>query len=340
MALEHLDTIIAFVVIIAGVSLMVTLLTQMASAFLGLRGSNLRWGIATLLRELDPDLAEHAKKISQAVLEHPLVSDSTVSRSSLWLFRRWRLASAIRKEELIDILHSLAQPIGDQAAAPDASAWRETLLQALERLDPEPADNLVSAAPEIKKLFPNNPAKADQIVAQMMASAEHLTSGVHTWFDSVMDRVSQRFATHARIWTVMFSLLLAFALHLDAPRLLTQLSTDSELRARLASSADALQKRADEIAAPTASAPTSVDVNTIRSKADDLRSMLKDKQLQLIPDPYPHPFYTYWKPSWTHLWGVVASAALLSMGAPFWFNMLKTLANLRPVLANKEQEKS
>ena len=52
MGMEHLDTIIAFVVIVAGVSVLVTILTQAASALLALRGSNLRWGLTTLLKEL------------------------------------------------------------------------------------------------------------------------------------------------------------------------------------------------------------------------------------------------------------------------------------------------
>jgi hypothetical protein len=34
--------------------------------------------------------------------------------------------------------------------------------------------------------------------------------------------------------------------------------------------------------------------------------------------------------------GVLATAALLSMGAPFWFNALKSLTNLRPIVANKQ----
>jgi hypothetical protein len=34
--------------------------------------------------------------------------------------------------------------------------------------------------------------------------------------------------------------------------------------------------------------------------------------------------------------GILATAALLSMGAPFWFNLLKSLTNLRPVVANKQ----
>ena len=73
--------------------------------------------------------------------------------------------------------------------------------------------------------------------------------------------------------------------------------------------------------------------------ADNLRSIWKDKLIfQLIPDPYPNPWYNYWTPSWLHFWGVLASAALLSVGAPFWFNALKTLTSLRPVLANKEQQ--
>jgi hypothetical protein len=60
-------------------------------------------------------------------------------------------------------------------------------------------------------------------------------------------------------------------------------------------------------------------------------------QFHLVPDPYPHPFYTYSTPSWLHLVGVMISSLLLSLGAPFWFNILKTLTNLRPGLADRER---
>ena len=39
--LHYLDTIIAFVVILLGVSLLITILNQMISALLGYRGTNL-----------------------------------------------------------------------------------------------------------------------------------------------------------------------------------------------------------------------------------------------------------------------------------------------------------
>jgi hypothetical protein len=62
MTLEHFDTLLAFVVILAGVSLLVTILVQMTSALFGLRGSNLRWGLKTLLARVGGvDLPMHAK---------------------------------------------------------------------------------------------------------------------------------------------------------------------------------------------------------------------------------------------------------------------------------------
>ena len=40
----------------------------------------------------------------------------------------------------------------------------------------------------------------------------------------------------------------------------------------------------------------------------------------------------------SRFFGMLITAALLTMGAPFWFNLLKTMARLRPVLANKIKE--
>ena len=73
--------------------------------------------------------------------------------------------------------------------------------------------------------------------------------------------------------------------------------------------------------------------------ADNLQAIWRDHvAFGLIPDPYPTPWYNYWTPGWSHFFGVLTSAVLLSLGAPFWFNMLKTLSNLRPVLANRDQQ--
>ena len=76
-------------------------------------------------------------------------------------------------------------------------------------------------------------------------------------------------------------------------------------------------------------------------------------QIQLLPTPYPISFNPDWPSGgllgWLHVFkirdawswpphrllGILISAALLSLGAPFWFNTLKSLTNLRPKLADE-----
>jgi DNA-binding transcriptional regulator YbjK len=56
--------------------------------------------------------------------------------------------------------------------------------------------------------------------------------------------------------------------------------------------------------------------------------------LDLIPSPYPLIRNGEWSWPKRRLLGILISAALLSLGAPFWYNTLKSLTNLRPTLAN------
>ena len=49
----------------------------------------------------------------------------------------------------------------------------------------------------------------------------------------------------------------------------------------------------------------------------------------------------WWTDLWPHLLGILFSVGLLSLGAPFWFNVLKSLSNLRSRVAENistEQE--
>src|SRR5260370_15182133 len=82
MALQHLDTVIAFAVVMLGVSLVITVGTQIVVSLLGLRGTNLRRSLTDLFETASPDreAKRHAKEIARRVLRHPLISDSVFSR--------------------------------------------------------------------------------------------------------------------------------------------------------------------------------------------------------------------------------------------------------------------
>ena len=42
---------------------------------------------------------------------------------------------------------------------------------------------------------------------------------------------------------------------------------------------------------------------------------------------------TYWETFCAHFWGMLITAGLLSLGAPFWYNSLKDITSLRPAVS-------
>ncbi len=124
--LQSIDTLIAFVVIMTVASLFVTIVVQMASAALSLRGKNLANALALTFQTIDPSLAEKAHQLAAKILTDPLLSDSTLTtkdkkkgigwiaaRKGPWDFKDLRgaahLASAIRAEEVYAVLRRLKE---------------------------------------------------------------------------------------------------------------------------------------------------------------------------------------------------------------------------------------
>lgn len=82
---QHLDLVIAFVVLILVASLFITAATQVVVSLLGLRGANLRRSLVDLFETAYPghEARRWAKEIAGRVLRHPTISDSIFSRLCL-----------------------------------------------------------------------------------------------------------------------------------------------------------------------------------------------------------------------------------------------------------------
>src|SRR3954466_14791117 len=122
--LAYLDTLIGFSIVMLVMSLLITILTQIVSALVNHRGSNLLWGLKTLFANINPKqfpkLTANAEAVAHSVLTHCLISDSWFSgnKVALWIGRkvpllhrlvqRYELAGAIRPSELSGILQHLA----------------------------------------------------------------------------------------------------------------------------------------------------------------------------------------------------------------------------------------
>jgi len=405
--LAHLDTLIAFAVVMLGVSLIITTLTQAVSTVLGLRGTNLLWGVQTLLEDIDPALESQAEQI----LLHPMISDSISNSWFMSLFqkwpllgrlvKRWRLASAIRSDELVRMLGKRAAELraqngpGENGGMSDAQI-ADRIDQALAAADSEAVRRVRMVREAFQTLAPNYAVQVDKSLDQIATNTQQAVARVEAWFNTTMDRVSQRFSTHLRFWTIGFSFALALGFQLDTFQIINQLWTDPQAREALVQNRGAMLKEASAVIQTTGDIPGAepsvykdayadlkkkyptetanlgdmpdvysfdaaqkflagltpaiseeyrkLVVTKLSAKADDIGKQLASSGLQLVPS-WEH-VKTFWSTMSQNqalgreFLGMLATGVLLSLGAPFWFNALKSLSNLRPILANKQDQAS
>lgn len=77
---------------------------------------------------------------------------------------------------------------------------------------------------------------------------------------------------------------------------------------------------------------TQKHLQDLRLSFDRLQDHLQATQLEIIPSPIP-PFWDFKSPR--NFLGVAMTAFFLSLGAPFWYNALRKLSDLRPIVARR-----
>ena len=96
----------------------------------------------------------------------------------------------------------------------------------------------------LKDFAESTPAQGDALgktlkdaATAVTAKAEAAGSNVLAWFNTIMDRTTERFVIHTRVVTAFFAFGLAFALHIDTMHIVAQLSSKPEVRAAVVNSA-------------------------------------------------------------------------------------------------------
>lgn len=348
MTFDRLDTLIAFVTIMLGLSMIITILNQLIASILGHRAAYLKDGIVDVLVTLDPNLKAHAEAIANDVLTHTLSSDSIFAHVS-WAPGRWKMASAIKPQELAKLLEQVS-------AGKDYESKIKAILGAINPSLVLDAQRLAAVAGTVT---PGAAAAADQWLRQLAEKSNTLVGKLESEFDSAMDRIRQRFTLQMRIWSVVFALLMALMLHLDAASLYAQLSAEPSLRASVSGVSESLMKKYLDVqasgntgqtaqpgqgqAAPAqpATQPSQQEVTATSKKLasdfNQVKQALASADLQLFQirkDWYdPNTFG-----GMQEFLRILLTAGLLSLGAPFWYNALKSLMSLRSTISQKQSE--
>jgi hypothetical protein len=161
------------------------------------------------------------------------------------------------------------------------------------------------------------------LLAQAAGSLDALKTGIETWFDSAMDRLSGQYKRFTQVITFIVALGFAVAFNVDTLNAFHRLYADPVARAALEAGAEQQLKGGTPPTPPTSASGTWTAIQAAQGAlaklepvgwngygpADDFLSGLEWFALAALG------------------WVMTAAAAL--MGAPFWFDALNTFMNVR-----------
>ena len=305
--LKTLDVLIGATTVLLLFSMAVTVITQAITGFLQRKGRHLRDGLADLLRQLGISSEEVAQKISESVLKHPLIASAG-----------GQLGTVIHREEFMQLLLDLASGEGANKLEGDA---KTSLIDILKQNGiSDPGEALKNIHDVSLQLQASNPQLANHVrdgLAVLHGASSQFVARVNSWFDQMVDRVSERFTKYTHAWVVAISAVVVLVVQLDMIAVVNRLSIDDQFRNTIVNAVADKSKDAD-LSNPKPYYNLLNQVGLVTLPFSDLQAWERG-----IQEPRKWP-------------GMVIAIFLLSLGAPFWYNALQQLLKLRSTLAAKD----
>jgi len=176
-----------------------------------------------------------------------------------------------------------------------------------------------------------------------------LRQRVEKWFDDAMDRLSGRYKRHVTLWILALGFVVAAGTNADTIVLIQRLEHEDALRAAVTAHAGDMRPPAAQPA--SAASPAGADAGPTVREPDGAAVLQTDvaqlQQLNVLfwdtarmttaADEARHPLAMRcpeWSTSWLRwlllkLAGLAMTALAVSLGAPFWFDLLGRVVNLR-----------
>ncbi|MDP1711248.1 MAG: hypothetical protein Q8K86_02170 [Candidatus Nanopelagicaceae bacterium] len=326
---KSIDILIGLSVIMLVASMAVTMITQAIITVTGRRGRNLLAGLVGLIEQLDPGFSKrHAQEIVKMILTHQAVNGGTS-------FGIVRYGDVIHREELTKILLELAT----KAETPDQTITKiqQQALRSLKNTmaangitDPEQTlDNVRLFALQLEKVKPEMASNVRQNIALMRYASSQFLAKINSRFDSIIDRVSERFTFNARILTFFCATLVAMVLQLDTIALVNRFAMDESTRSAIVHAAIEFQSKENNKSTEN---PSEHSAASVPVSVNDLYISLANEGILTVPK------IGEWSNNWKNInpVGILLSILLLSLGAPFWYGALGNLLQLRSLLARKD----
>lgn len=299
-----LDVAIGIMFVFVLMSLICSAFTELIARIFAMRSNTLENGIRNLLND------SNATSLTEKFYDHGLITGITKEgrigkllngfAKKLGIKTRWGRPSYITPRifavTLLDIITQGTKPetfreLRESITKIENDKTKETLLALI--------DNSHNDLDDVKK-------------------------NIENWFNDQMDRVSGWYTRNVQFIILGFALIISVWANVDTIMIANNLEQDSTLRASIIESAVLLTNQ---------SIPSGVSLNETRNSIE---------QLQIVPlgwekEPCKLLIYgcntsiDFWGWLLKKIFGLSITVFAISLGAPFWFDLLKNFVNIRSV---------
>lgn len=309
-----LDVAIGLVFIYAIYSLLATTITELVASIFSLRGVDLRKGISRMLDDCSPR-KPLLSKIRLKKNESPCDQPEVVKLSGEFL----------KQPEIVYLSKRESKPPSYIKSKTFAKGFVNALFEKHGTKDLQ----------EIKKKLQNSNSLTNKFILNLINEANDdiliFKSLAEDWFNETMERVSGWYKKRIQIITVFVGLIMSFSMSIDTIAIGQKLSQDKKTRLAMV---EVASKYADGfVFADSLSNDNLEKINQLNNKVDSLLVQVQNSNT-IMEISRPDNF-GLWdddnnvKESWLWIAGCFLTAIALSVGAPFWFDLLSRLINLR-----------
>lgn len=192
----------------------------------------------------------------------------------------------------------------------------------------EPTQGEVLAA--LDKLPKDLQAKLRFVLADAGSSFVQIRAGIEEWYDRNMDAASSWYRKQTRWFLFMAGMVLAISLNVDAVRAATTFYRDNESRAAVVQIAE----KVGELTCPAATTRTTASNTTVGGSAVEPTAIdlncVRDRVGGSVTLPVGWADAPGGVDGWTlRIVGWLIIAGSVTLGAPFWFDLLRRALNVR-----------
>ncbi len=174
----------------------------------------------------------------------------------------------------------------------------------------------------------------DEHLREMLLQFEQESGGelhefkqkLEDWYDEVMDRAKGWFKRNNQMWLILLGLGIAIVFDADTISIFQNLSNNPEAQLKLASMAN------EYFFSSNVGDSTQVDSLSLLAYRQELHELVTTN-MESLREPLGLGWYYATNPSGLYGWfmkflGWVITALAISLGAPFWFDLLKKVMNI------------